>query len=197
MATDKLKIFRSFCRDQRGVAALEMAICMPFLLTLMLGVLEISNFILATQRTEKMAYTIADLVSQNDSITTAELNAIMDASAEIMKPFPFSERGHVIITSVHRNPNQEPKVAWQYEGGGTLHEDDEDFAGSQFGGGAGFDSPLPESFTLNERETVIIAEVYYKYPAFITDMFRTNEVELYRYAFYKPRLGTLETVQTQ
>jgi hypothetical protein len=194
MATPK-HTFLSLCRDQRGVAALEMAITLPFLLTLMLGVLEISNFVLATQRTEKMAYTVADLVSQNDAVTTTELNAILAASSEIMKPFPFGDRGHVIITSVHRNPNQQPKVAWQYEGGGTLHEDEE--LNSQFGDGVGIESPLPEGFTLNERETVIIAEVFYKYPAFITDMFRTNEVQLYRYAFYKPRLGSLETVQTQ
>jgi hypothetical protein len=101
----------------------------------------------------------------------------------------------VIITSVHRDPNEDPKVAWQYEGGGTLHEDED--LNSQFGTGTNVDSPLPEGFVLNERETVIIAEVFYKYPAFITDMFRTNQVELYRYAFYKPRLGSLDTVQSQ
>lgn len=180
-----------FYKDSRGVAALEMAIVLPFLLTMMLGVMEIANFVMATQRTEKMAYSIADLISQNEVITTTQINTILDASAQIMKPFPFGDRGHVIITSVHRNPGQQPTVAWQYEGGGTLHNQDSEF------GGPGGPGVLPTGFTLNERETVIIAEVYYQYPAFITDMFDSNNTLLYKYAFYKPRLGALDSVQTQ
>ncbi len=188
-----IRTFRRFCQDREGIAALELAIILPFAMTLLLGVMEIADFVLANQRTEKMAYTVADLVAQNEAITTSQLNSILDASAEIMKPFPFGERGHVIITSVHRNEGGEPYVAWQYEGGGTLHEDVE----SQFGTGVGFDSPLPEGFTLNERETVIIAEVFYDYPAFLTDIMNSENTRFYKYAFYKPRLGALDSVQTQ
>ncbi|HVY12775.1 MAG TPA: TadE/TadG family type IV pilus assembly protein [Alphaproteobacteria bacterium] len=180
-----------FLNDQRGTAFLEMAISLPFLLTLLLGVMEISNFVMANERTDKMAYTIADLVSQNENVTTSDLNSIMDASAQIMKPLPFGARGHVIITAVHRDPGGSPYVAWQYEGGGTLHDQRSNF------GATGFPSVLPSGFTLNERETVIIAEVYYQYPALVTNMLNSNNDILYKYAFYKPRLGALTTVQSQ
>jgi Flp pilus assembly pilin Flp len=180
-----------FHKDERGVAALEMAITLPIVMTMLLGVMEIANFVLANQRTDKMAYTIADLVAQNDEITPTQLNTIMGASQQIMKPFPFGDRGHVIITSVHRNPGGEPYVAWQYEGGGTLHDTQSNF------GSAGFDSVLPSGFTLNERETVIIAEVFYSYPTLVTNLLGTHDTQLYKYAFYKPRLGGLDTVQTQ
>jgi hypothetical protein len=194
-----IKLLSLFRRDERGVAALEMAIVLPFLLTLFLGVMEISNYVLASQRTEKMAFTIADLVTQNDVITTGQLNAILDSSSEIMKPYPFGERGHVIISAIYRAQGQVPKIAWQYEGGGTLHENDGDNTNdynSKFGG-LGQNGVLPSGFTLNEKETVIVAEVYYNYPEFITDLFDSSNTVLYKYAFYKPRLGALNTVQSQ
>lgn len=185
------KPFLSFVRDQRGVAALEMAIALPFLLTMFLGVIEIANFVLASERADKMAYSIADLVTQNKAVTINDLNTIMDASAQIMQPFPFGSRGHVIITSVYKNPGQEPEVTWQYEGGGTLKDQHSNF------GSTGFTSPLPTGFTMNDKDTVIIAEVFYQYPAFITDMLNSDNTVIYKYAFYKPRLGDLSTVQTQ
>lgn len=181
----------NFIRDNRGVAAIELAVILPMLLTLFLGVVEISNFVLVNERTEKMAYTIADVVSQGETITTAELDNILSATSEIMKPFPFASLGHVIITAVHRNVNDTPKVAWQYEGGGTLKNTQSHF------GGPGFGSPLPQGFTLNERETVIIAKVYYNHQNLVTDMFNGNNPQLYKYAFYKPRLGALDVISTQ
>jgi Flp pilus assembly pilin Flp len=185
------KPFQHFIRDNRGVAAVELALVLPMLLTLFLGVVEISNFVLVNERTEKMTTTIADVVSQGDTITIAELDNILSATSEIMKPFPFAARGHVIITSVHRAVRDTPKVAWQYEGGGTLHNVSSNF------GGPGFNSPLPQGFILNEKETVIIAEVYYDHQNMITDMFNGSDKLLYKYAFYKPRLGALDIISTQ
>lgn len=185
------RLFRYFLEDNRGVAAIELAVVLPLLMTLFLGVVEISNFVLINERTEKMASTISDVVSQGDSITIAELDNILSATSEIMKPFPFNERGHVIITSVYRAVNDTPKVAWQYEGGGTLQNTPSSF------GGPGFASPLPQGFILNERETVIIAEVYYAHQNLVTTMFNGSNPNLYKYAFYKPRLGALNVISTQ
>ncbi len=185
------RMMNTLVNDERGVAAIELAVVLPMLMTLFLGVVEISNFVLVNQRTEKMAHTIADVVSQGEAITTAELDNILSATSEIMKPFPFASLGHVIITSVHRNVNDTPKVAWQYEGGGTLKNTRSNF------GGTGFASPLPEGFTLNERETVIIAEVFYNHENLITNIFNGSDPQLYKYAFYKPRLGALDAISTQ
>jgi TadE-like protein len=181
----------SLIQDQRGVAAIELACILPMVMTLFLGIVEISNFILVNQRTEKMAYTISDVVSQGETITIAELDNILSATSEIMKPFPFGTRGHVFITSVHRKPNQQPKVAWQYEGGGTLNNTNSHF------GGTGFTSPLPQGFVLNERETVIITEIFYNHQNFITDIFNGINPQLYKFAFYKPRLGSLDVIASQ
>lgn len=176
-------------KNENGSAAVEFAFLLPILLFLFMGTVEISNFITVNQRTEKLAHTVADLVTQFQNITTKDLDTILAASDDFMDPFPFFQRGHIIITSVHRNVGEGPKVVWQYEGGGKLNNLNSNF------GSTGFNSPLPTGFTLNERETVIIAEIYYDYAPFITDMFQGSSNRLYKYAFYKPRLGSLETVQ--
>ena len=183
--------FNRFLKDNRGVAAIELAVVLPMLMTLFLGVVEISNFVLINERTEKMTHTIADVVAQGETITIAEMDNILAATSEIMKPFPFNERGHVIITAVHREVHDTPKVAWQYEGGGTLQNTHSNF------GGTGFASPLPEGFILNEKETVIIAEVYYAHENLVTNMFNGSNPQLYKYAFYKPRLGALDVISRQ
>ncbi|MBY0427801.1 MAG: pilus assembly protein [Alphaproteobacteria bacterium] len=187
----KHALFRQFRDDTRGVAAVELALVLPMMLMLFLGVVEISNYVLINERTEKMTHTIADVVSQGETITIAELDNILAATSEIMKPFPFSERGMVIITSVYRAVGDTPKVAWQYQGGGTLKNTQSSF------GGTGFASPLPPGFTLNEKETVIIAEVYYNHQNLVTTMFNGTNPQLYKYAFYKPRLGALNVISKQ
>lgn len=191
MIKRKTSFLRNFIQDTRGTAGIEFAVMIPMILTLFLGVIEISNFIMVNERTEKVAHAIADYVAQEETITTAQLNTIMDSAAEIMSPFEFGDRGHVIITSVHRNAGEDPKVAWQYEGGGTLHGMESKF------GAIGNLSPLPSGFTLNERDTVIIAEVYYQPKALVTGMFSPSNDTMYKYAFYKPRLGTLDSVSSQ
>jgi Flp pilus assembly protein TadG len=182
--------FRHFIGDTRGVAGVEFAVVIPVILLMFLGVIEVSNYVMVNQRTEKMAYSIADNISQADTITLAELNTILDASSEIMSPYTFSDRGHVIVTAVKRDVGAQPRVAWQYEGGGTLSGTESEY------GALGTNSPLPAGFTLNERETVIIAEVFYTPRSLITNMFSSDEV-LYKYAFYKPRLGALDTISSQ
>ncbi len=184
-------ILRHFYKNQRGVAAVELAVILPILMTLFLGVVEFSNFVLVSERTEKTAFTLADVIAQGETITIAELDNILAATSEIMRPSHFNERGHVIITSVHRNVNDTPRVAWQYEGGGTLQNTQSRY------GGPGFASPLPEGFTLNEKETVIIAEVYYNYEHLVTTLFSSTNPQLYKYAFYKPRLGALDVISSQ
>jgi len=184
----KKNIVTKFIKDNRGVAAVELACILPMILLMFFGAIEISNFVLVNQRTEKMSNTIGDMVAQYTAISTKDLNLILAATGDIMQPFPFADQGYVIITAVNRKVGEGPKVAWQYEGGGTLKNMKSNF------GNPGFASPLPTGFTLNERETVIIAEVYYNYKPFITSQFMGKDSNLYKVAFYKPRLGSLDTV---
>lgn len=172
-------------RDERGIAATEFALLLPALLALVLGVYEISRYILLHQKLERVAYTVADVTGQQTAVTAAGLNDIMAAAIKIMDPYEFPDNGVIILTSVYQDPDGGPVVRWQYKGGGTLDRE------SRIGA-AGDEAELPAGFTLNDSDNVIFSEVFYSYiPDFDEEYFASREN--YKYAVFKPRLGALTT----
>jgi hypothetical protein len=60
-------------------------------------------------------------------------------------------------------------------------------------GSSGGYATLPNSFTLNDEENVVISEVYFRYsPYFSASIF--TEKDVYRTAIFKPRFGALTSV---
>jgi Flp pilus assembly protein TadG len=163
----------------------EFALTLPALMILVLGVYEMTRFILLNQKIDRVAYTVSDVVAQQTTVTTAEINDIMAAAAKIMNPYVFEENGLVIVSSVQQDEDDGPVVRWQIEGGGTL--DRNSHVGVVNGA-----ATLPDGLTLNDDDNVIIAEVFYDYiPTFTEDYFDTREN--YKYAIFKPRFGALTT----
>jgi len=79
-----------FLRDIRGVAAIEFAMLAPILLTALIGIAELSNYMMAARRVTAAAHTAADLISQETDITDSELSEIFKASRLVMAPFDDS-----------------------------------------------------------------------------------------------------------
>lgn len=174
-------------RCQYGVAATEFAIALPFVLALMLGAFELSRYVIIHQKLEKVAYTVSDVVSQSDAITIAELNQAVRAAATIMEPTGFSPNGIVFISSVYKNGvSAAPTVRWQYSGGGTLVRT------SRVGTLNGT-ATLPNGLTLNDKDNVIVSEVYYRYTPLLTGGLFVSPFDIYKVAIFKPRLGALTT----
>ena len=53
-----------------------------------LGAAEIGNALLIDRKVTRATQVIADLVAQEEIVSTAQLNDIMQAADEIMQPFP-------------------------------------------------------------------------------------------------------------
>lgn len=171
------------------MAAVEFAITLPVLLTLFYGCIEVTRFILVTQKVEKLAHTVADVTAQSTQVTTAGLNQLMEATNNIMEPFDFSAQGRVLLTSLYRTQGEaNARVNWRYSGGGQL-------AASSAFGNVGATPSMPGGFTFDERENVIAAEVFYRYSPLISSQFFGTRT-VYRQAFYKPRFGALITNPT-
>ncbi len=170
----------------RGIAATEFAVALPFLLLLMLGGMELSRYVIMHQKLEKVAYTVADVVSQSDSVTVAQLDQAVLAAATIMEPYDFSPSGVVFISSVYKSGANAPTVRWQYSGGGVLSRT------SQIGV-VGANAVLPNGLTLNDKDNVIIAEVFFSYEPFLAGGIFADDVDLYKVTIFKPRLGALTT----
>jgi len=168
------------------MAVTEFAIASGFFMLLLLGGFELARMVLVNQKVEKVAYISADVVAQSTLLTANQINEYMMAAAQVMVPFTFGANGLVIITSVARDPGQTQRVRWRSTGGGTM------VATSRVGavGGA---ATLPNGLVLNERDNVIVAEVFYRY----NPMFAANglyeQTDIYKTAVFKPRLGALTT----
>lgn len=176
----------TFWRDESGLAVTEFAIASGFFMLLLLGGFELARLVLVNQKVEKVAYISADVVAQSTALTTAQMNQYLMAAAQVMQPFEFDDEGLVIITSVERQPGDTQKVRWRSTGGGTL-------VATSHIGAVGATATLPGNLALNERDNVIVAEVFYRY----NPMFAANglyeQTDIYKTAVFKPRLGSLTT----
>lgn len=179
----------SFFKEQCGGVALEFALTLPIWVTLLLGSSDIAYKMILSQRIDRISYSVTDIVSQQDTVTKADLNNILLAAGQIMQPFDFGPDGVVIVSSVYKQTGQAMKISWQYVGGGTLAR------GSKIGVAGGIPN-MPAGITLNDNDNVIVAEVYYNFkPMFINAGILAQE-DIYRTSTYKPRLSPLITPPT-
>lgn len=186
--SDTVTRLRKLVWAEHGLAAVEFALASPIILMLFFGAIELSRYILITQKAEKAAVTISDLVAQSEDVSTGDLNILIESVQEVMQPFNFSSDGYVVISSVSRVGSNPAVVNWQYTGGGTWSH------ASQIGT-AGNDAVLPSGFTLDPNEGIIIAEVYYHFqPIFMNRLVLPDSATIYTVGVYKPRLGELTSL---
>ena len=57
-------MMKKLLRKQEGLAYLEFAITLPFLLALFLGAVEVTRYIIILEKVEKVSVTMSDLVAQ-------------------------------------------------------------------------------------------------------------------------------------
>ncbi|MBP8248028.1 MAG: pilus assembly protein, partial [Phenylobacterium sp.] len=67
---------RRFRDDREGVSAVEFALIAPIMILFYFGMAEICQGFMAQKRTQHVASTIADLVAQRETISTATLTDI-------------------------------------------------------------------------------------------------------------------------
>ena len=102
---------RRLTSDRRGVAAVEFALLLPFLLILLIGMSETVTALNTDRKVSQVASSAADLVAQAETISTGEIADIMLAAKQIMLPYSDSSLD-VIIASVTFNGDGDPEVDW-------------------------------------------------------------------------------------
>jgi hypothetical protein len=182
------KRLRRYRAEERGIAAVEFALVMPILFTLLLGGTEMARFILVHIKTEKMAYSVADVISQFESVTSGDVTMIFDATSELMSPYDsFGTNGRVILTSVRKEADEEnQEVHWQCFDGGSM-------SATSHVGTVNAEATLPGGLQLEDGDNVIVSEVFYTYTPIINFM-NIQGTQIYKTAMFRPRLGALTEV---
>jgi Flp pilus assembly protein TadG len=163
---------RSLLRDRRGMAAVEFALIAPALIFLVIGVIEMAFRFRAKEEATRYVHQVSDLISRENTLTTANLNEIYSAAVYMMKPLDTTTRLDLDIASIGYGTdiNKTPRIYWRR------------VAGSQV--------PLTLANTNGmggSNETVIRVAVRYRYTSPISSLFGGPNVNVIGEAIARPR----------
>ncbi|MEX0405562.1 TadE/TadG family type IV pilus assembly protein [Aquibium sp. LZ166] len=100
-------------KDDRGVAAIEFAFVVPVLLALYFITMEVSQGLEANKKTSRVGIIVGDLITQQQTIVKAEVDAIMRVGEAVVQPYNRSSPG-IYVTAIQITNESVPKVkvAW-------------------------------------------------------------------------------------
>ena len=187
MTNRLLKFLGRYRKNEYGVAAVEFALVSPILFLLLLGGVEVGRYILVHQKVEKMAYSVSDIVSQMEAVTSGDVDVVFGAATELMNPYDeYETRGTLFLSSVHKDPDDADQlIRWQCQGGGSMVA--ESAVGDPISGGA---ATLPGNLDLDDDDNVIVAEAFYTYRP-VLGWYSIQNITIYKSAMFRPRLGAL------
>ena len=158
----------------------------PFLIILLLGGFEVARYLIVQQKAEKMAYSIADVATQFDDedFGVGRRQLAFSATSQIMRPYPFGDDGLAILSSVYKDPkDKSAKVRWQCKTATGL-------TNTSAVGAATAMRNLPGNLLLDDKDNVVVSEVYYRFSPIFQTVFLKPFV-IHRMAMFRPRLGQL------
>jgi Flp pilus assembly protein TadG len=95
--------------DRRGVAAVEFAFVAPLLLSMYFVTMEVSQGIETDKKVGRIASMVADLVTQQQITTKAEVDAIMTIGQSLLQPYNRSAP-KIVVTAIEITDETVPKV---------------------------------------------------------------------------------------
>lgn len=110
-------LFRQLAGDERGVSAVEFALLAPLLVAFYLGMSEFCQGYMAQKRMGHVASMVADLVAQESTVSTSNLDDVFAIGKLIMKPFsttPLKQRVSAVTMT-----NGQARVVWSRGNGLT------------------------------------------------------------------------------
>lgn len=164
-------LLQQYLAARGGVAAAEFAIILPVLVLLLFGTAELGNALLIDRKVTRATQVIADLVAQEEVVSTAQLDDIMQAADEIMRPYPTTAA--IVLSSVVRNTGETAtKVGWSVTKRGEAYATNTPYT-------------LP-SIELDSGNSVIVAEISFPYTALFPNVI-LSDFTIRDRAYLRPR----------
>jgi len=177
-----MALAKRFIKDRKGSLAVEMALAMPIMVSLLLGGIEVTRFVLLNQKIERASATMADLVSQAETLAEGDLENLFLASGFVVEPFDLAGEGRIIVSSIGKLGTANAVVNWQRSFGAG--------SGATVFGVEGTTATLPIDFVIRDGESVIVGEAFYDFSPLFTGGV-INDSTLSRYTILRPRFGSL------
>lgn len=97
--------------DRRGVAAVEFAIILPFMLALYIGGVELGDGLAIQVKVTDTTHIVADLATQNTSINNATMLGILGASSATIAPYSATNI-NVTVSEVSTDAAGVATITW-------------------------------------------------------------------------------------
>ena len=169
------RFIQCLLRDRQGGALIEASLIIPFGIMLFLGVSEFAQGFTVNRRVEAAAGTAADLVSRQQAVTTAELDAIRTMLDEMIRPYsPDTLR--LRLTSIVVDGVGQATVSWSYASGSGLS--------AQL---IGTNVSIPSGL-VPPNGSIIYAETEYTFQSTLATLI-PGGIELRGESYFPPRVG--------
>lgn len=179
-------ILRRFRRNSEGAILTEIALAIPLYVIMLMGIVEVGNFLLLHLKLQHTVVAVSDLITRDEEISETVITDIFQAVPQIMAPYPTGEDSIAIVTAISQTEDVPASIYWQRSGGGSLLE------ASEFGAeGEAID--LPAGLSLRDDETILASEIYYSYEPLIFTFI--NGYTVRKASFFRPRIGALQEIE--
>jgi Flp pilus assembly protein TadG len=115
---------RKFSTDADAVAATEFAIVVPFMLLLYVGGVELADGMAINVKVSATAHSVGDMVTQNTSLSTAQMQNILTGATAIIAPYPVNGSSgnpilSVTVSEISSDANGNLTLQWSQSYNGT------------------------------------------------------------------------------
>lgn len=179
-------------RARRAAAAVEFALVAPFLVLAMLATVDLTTYIRAYFRVERVAAEVTNLASQYERLREQDIARLFDAAQMIAGPIQVKQTAGRTIISLVEGTTQGNRMRWQRASVGV--------PANQFASRIGVPPnivTLPAGMTVPVGPTVLIVEVFNRRLPWLlsADFLGTGAPEVI-YAFYimRPRSAQLAEI---
>jgi Flp pilus assembly protein TadG len=112
------RAWRRLRGDQRGVAAIEFALVVPVVIVIYLVGFEVTEAATAYRKLTDTTVQLANVTSQFTSMSSTDVPNVLDATVQIMTPYPTSSIS-IVLSEVTTNSAGAGTVTWSQEYQGT------------------------------------------------------------------------------
>jgi Flp pilus assembly protein TadG len=166
------RTLKAFLISTDGLAAVEFAILLPFMLLLYLGSFEVTQAIAVQRMVTLTASTVANIVTQYTSISQSQtMPDILQASSAVLTPYPVSN-AVVTVSCISVNAAGQATVAWSQSLNGTARP-------------TGQSVTLPTALDIPNTEVVLGETTYVYTPLF--NYLNIGTLNLYSSVYMLPR----------
>jgi Flp pilus assembly protein TadG len=104
---------RKFSTAADAVAATEFAIVVPFMLVLLVGGVELGDGMAINVKVSATAHSVADMVTQNTSLSTVSMQNILTGATAIIAPYPVNNSQLLVtVSEISSDANGNLTLRW-------------------------------------------------------------------------------------